>query len=650
MTSNSNITPTFAARNDNQNSLAAVSIRIWVCLTVAPHSFINPFCRMSMRNSGADTSKSEERTPLNREKLRHALMIFRYLMPYKWAFISGMFFLAAGSLLFLGIMKVPGELFNVIAGKSEYGASLNQLFLFLLILLGIQSVFSYLRVQLFAIVSERSMALLRTDLYQKLITLGIPFFETHRVGELTSRISNDVSQVQNVFSVTLAEFLRQIIILVGGIAIIIITMPRLALTMLATFPVIVVLAMFFGRHIRKLMKQRQDQLAQTNVVVEETMQSIQTVKAYTNEWFEINRYGISLKEAVRLSLKGAHLRGLFAAFIIFVMFGALFFIMWRAALMVQAGQMAEGGLVDFVVFTGIIGGAIASIGSFYTELVSAIGATERIQEILLEDSEVEVSAPPEHPLPRLKGEISYEDVHFAYPTRKDMPVLQGINFHVKPGEKVALVGASGAGKSTIVQLLLRFYEGESGTIRMDGKNILDYPLTHYRQNIAIVPQEVLLFGGSIRENILYGKPDASDEEIIEASKKANAWDFITSFPEGFETVVGERGIKLSGGQRQRIAIARAILKDPAVLLLDEATSSLDAESERVVQDALHKLMKGRTSIIIAHRLATIRDVDCIYVLDGGRIIEKGTHDELSSREDGAYNALAKLQFEVMHTS
>ncbi|MDZ4682417.1 MAG: ABC transporter transmembrane domain-containing protein [Saprospiraceae bacterium] len=602
---------------------------------------------MSMRNGRASAPKSEERTPLTREKLRQSLLVFRYLLPYKWAFISGMFFLAAGSLLFLGIMKVPGELFNVIAGKSEYGASLNQLFLFLLVLLAIQSVFSYLRVQLFALVSEKSMALLRTDLYQKLITLGIPFLESRRVGELTSRISTDVTQVQNVFSITLAEFLRQIIILVGGIAIIVITMPKLALTMLATFPVIVILAMYFGRHIRKLMKDRQDQLAQTNVVVEETMQSIQTVKAYTNEWFEINRYGLSLKEAVRLSLKGAHLRGLFAAFIIFVMFGALFFIMWRAALMVQSGQMLEGELVDFVVFTGIIGGAIASIGSFYTEIVSAIGATERIQEILKEDSEVEITPPSYQQLPRLSGEIDYENVHFAYPSRSDMPVLKGIDLHINPGEKVALVGASGAGKSTIVQLLLRFYQAQSGTIRMDGQDILSYPLTHYRRNIAIVPQEVLLFGGTIRENILYGKPDATEAEIMEASKKANAWDFIRSFPDGFETLVGERGIKLSGGQRQRIAIARAILKDPAVLLLDEATSSLDAESEKAVQDALNKLMKGRTSIIIAHRLATIRDVDCIYVIDGGQIVEKGTHDELSSIEDGAYNALAKLQFDIL---
>jgi len=600
-----------------------------------------------MRNGRASAPKSEERTPLTREKLRQSLQVFRYLLPYKWAFISGMFFLAAGSLLFLGIMKVPGELFNVIAGKSEYGASLNQLFLFLLVLLAIQSIFSYLRVQLFALVSEKSMALLRTDLYQKLITLGIPFLESRRVGELTSRISTDVTQVQNVFSITLAEFLRQIIILVGGIAIIVITMPKLALTMLATFPVIVILAMYFGRHIRKLMKDRQDQLAQTNVVVEETMQSIQTVKAYTNEWFEINRYGLSLKDAVRLSLKGAHLRGLFAAFIIFVMFGALFFIMWRAALMVQSGQMLEGELVDFVVFTGIIGGAIASIGSFYTEIVSAIGATERIQEILKEDSEVEITPPSDIQLPRLSGEIDYENIHFSYPSRSDMPVLKGIDLHINPGEKVALVGASGAGKSTIVQLLLRFYQAQSGTIRMDGQDILSYPLTHYRRNIAIVPQEVLLFGGTIRENILYGKPDATDAEIMEASKKANAWDFIMSFPDGFETLVGERGIKLSGGQRQRIAIARAILKDPAVLLLDEATSSLDAESEKAVQDALNKLMKGRTSIIIAHRLATIRDVDCIYVIDGGRIVEKGTHDELSSIEDGAYNALAKLQFDII---
>lgn len=598
-----------------------------------------------MGRNSADRAEGEQRK-MSREKLRRSLKVFQYVLPYKWPFIWGMFFLTIGSLLFLAIMKLPGEILNIISGESKYGLSTNMAFFVVIALLAVQSVFSYLRVQLFAVVSEKSMSALRRDLYQKLVTLGIPYLEERRVGELTSRITNDVTQVQGVVSLTLAEFIRQIIVFLGGVFIIVFTMPRLALIMLATVPIVVISAMFFGRYIRKLMRARQDQLAATNVVVEETMQSIQTVKAYTNEGFEVKRYGLSLTEMVRISLKAARMRGLFAAFIIFVMFGALFFIIWQAAQMVEQGIMLKGDLLDFAVFTGIIGTAIASLGSFYTEIVSAVGATERILDILDQPSELTLDASVTPNTQRFKGEISYRDVRFSYPSRKDVPVLKGVSFDIAAGRKIALVGASGGGKSTIMQLLLQFYNLESGEILVDGKSIYDYDLTHYRHNIGIVPQEVMLFGGTIRENIAYGRPGASDEEIIAAARKANAWYFIHSFPEGLDTIVGERGVKLSGGQRQRVAIARAILKDPAILLLDEATSSLDAESEKLVQEALNKLMVGRTSIIIAHRLATIRDVDCIYVLDNGVIIEQGTHDELSSVADGAYNALAKLQFEL----
>jgi ABC-type multidrug transport system fused ATPase/permease subunit len=601
---------------------------------------------MSMQKQSREADK-KERVRFDKKQFKRSLQVFAYLLPYRWAFALGMFFLFAGSLLFLAIMKLPGEMFNIVSGESRYGWSLTQVFLLLLLLLGVQSVLSYFRVQLFAIVSEKSMASLRAELYEKLVSLGIPFLESRRIGELTSRMTNDVTQVQGVFSVTLAEFLRQLIVLLGGVGIIIFSMPRIALTMLATFPVVVVLAMFFGRHIRRLMKSRQDQLASTNVVVEETMQAIQTVKAYTNEALEVKRYQKTLDESVRVSLKSAHMRGLFAAFIIFFMFGALFFIMWRAALMVQSGEMLKGDLVDFVVFTGIIGGAIASLGTFYTELVSAMGATDRILDILGEPSELDVREIPQHEVPRrFRGEISFRGIRFTYPSRPDVPVLKGIDLHIEPGQKVALVGASGAGKTTIMQLLLRFYQAESGEIQVDGRPIHEYGIREYRSNLAVVPQEVLLFGGTIRDNIRYGRQDATEEEVMEAARKANAWEFIASFPDGLDTLVGERGIKLSGGQRQRIAIARAILKDPAILLLDEATSSLDAESERLVQEALNELLKGRTSIIIAHRLATIRDVDCIYVLEGGRILEQGTHEELTRKENGAYNMLAKLQFEV----
>jgi ABC-type multidrug transport system fused ATPase/permease subunit len=336
---------------------------------------------------------------------------------------------------------------------------------------------------------------------------------------------------------------------------------------------------------------------------------------------------------------------LFAVFIVSVLFGALFFIIWEGATMVQTGEITAGQLVAFVSYTAIIGGAIAGLGNFYTELLGAIGATERVREILDDHSEVDIFKEKTVEKIALSGNIEYDEVRFRYPTRADVEVLKGLTFRVKAGQKVALVGPSGAGKSTIVQLLLKFYDIQSGDIRVDGRSIQDMNTSAYRQNIAIVPQEVLLFGGTIRENIAYGKPGATDDEIIEAARQSNCWEFIKKFPEGLDTIVGERGIKLSGGQRQRVAIARAILKNPSILLLDEATSSLDAESEKVVQEALNTLMEGRTSIIIAHRLATIREVDKIFVLDHGRIVEAGTHEELSNLEDGLYNSLAKLQFE-----
>jgi ATP-binding cassette, subfamily B, bacterial len=327
-----------------------------------------------------------------------------------------------------------------------------------------------------------------------------------------------------------------------------------------------------------------------------------------------------------------------------VLFGGITLIIWKGANMIQQGELEVGDLVKFVVYTAFIAGSVAGLGNIYTQLQKTVGASDRIREILRTEPEFELLEEPLD-LPPLKGEIQFDKVSFAYPARPEVTVLKGISFAVKAGEKVALVGQSGAGKSTIAQLILRLYEVGDGHLNIDGQDIRTYSFPHLRQNMAIVPQEVILFGGTISENIAYGKPDASESEIIEAAQKANAWEFIRQFPEGMETVVGERGIKLSGGQRQRIAIARAILKDPAILLLDEATSSLDAESEMLVQSALNVLMRGRTTVIIAHRLSTIREVDRIYVIDEGRITESGTHEVLAARENGIYSNLLRLQFE-----
>ncbi len=585
---------------------------------------------------------------LTKDKIAAGLYIFKYIKPYRWYFITGMIALVIGSLIFMVFPGAAGEMANVAIGKDTYhlGLSIEDYGWLFLIILILQGVLSYVRTVFFSIVSEKGMADLRKDLFDKIITQSIGFYEERRVGELTSRITTDVEQLQSVFSITLAELLRQVVVLISGIGIIAYLTPGLSLLMLLTFPVIVVLAMVFGRYIRKLSKNRQDKLAETNTIVEECLQSFYVVKSYANEWFESRRYSKSIDGVVGVSLSFAKVRGLFFIFIITVLFGGMFFILWRGAIMVQHGEMEAGDLFSFIIYTAILGGAIASFGNLYTSVLQALGATERIREILMSDAEVAVAdGEKARNAEPFKGSISYHEVAFAYPSRPDLPVLKGINFQVEHGQKIALVGQSGSGKSTIVQLLMRFYAPNEGKITIDGKNIDEYNISDLRHQIGIVPQDVILFGGSIRENILYGKPSASEEELNTAAEQANALEFIRQFPEGFETIVGERGIKLSGGQRQRIAIARAILKNPSILILDEATSSLDAESEKIVQEALNNLMRNRTSIIIAHRLATIREADCIYVLEGGIIIEKGSHEELSALDDGLYRHLARLQFE-----
>lgn len=591
----------------------------------------------------------EDDTPppkFSKKSLKEALYLFRYIRPYRWQFILGWILLFLSSSTFMFFPYISGIMVDIAQGNSDLGLDLMDVGLILLVVFLLQGAISYSRVILFAIVSEKGLADIRIALYSKLVTLPYPFFEKSRVGELSSRINSDVERLYNLFSVTLAEFFRQIIILISGVLFLAITTPRLSLIMLATFPVIVVTALFFGRSITKISKKRQEEFADSNTILNETLTGIQAVKAFSNEIFEVGRFRRSTDKVVQISMVLARKRALFSVFIIVLLFGALFFVLWQGALMLQHKEITAGGLVSFVTYTAIIGGAIAALGSFFAEMMGALGATERVRQILQTDGELEISQPNPKERLRLKGAIRYEQVDFHYPSRPDIQVLKGLNLQIQPGEKIALVGPSGAGKSTIIQILLQFYQVTGGRVSVDEKDIYEMDLHQYRQNFAIVPQEVLLFGGSIRENILYGKPDATDAEIEDAAKKANAWEFIDTFPEKMETIVGERGIKLSGGQRQRIAIARAILRNPAILILDEATSSLDAESEKVVQEALQGLMEGRTTIVIAHRLATIKEVDRIYVLDRGRIVETGSHDELSRLEDGLYNHLAKLQFEM----
>ncbi|MCP1385712.1 ABC transporter ATP-binding protein [Runella salmonicolor] len=595
------------------------------------------------RGTGVELSPEDKKRKLNKEGLSKALKIFRFILPYKNTFLVGILFLLLSLTTNLIFPKLIGEIVAVIEGKSSY--ELNQVVLFLIGILVLQSLFSFGRIYFFSIVSEKGMADIRRTLYGKIVSLPIPFFEQRRVGELMSRITSDVQALQDVLSFTLAELFRSLATVVVGIVIICFISWKLTIFMLATFPVAIVVAMIFGRYIRKLSKKAQDELANANVVVEETLQSVTIVKAFTNEFLEINRYGDALSRVITASLKAARFRGGFVSFIIFALFGGIVGVVWYGATLVQSGEMPFSELMTFIFYTMFIGGSIGGLGDMYAQIQKTLGASERLLEILDEKSEVDVHQRVQ-PI-TVNGNIAFDNVQFAYPTRPDMQVLKGVSLNVPAGQKIALVGYSGAGKSTIVQLLMRYHTPLGGKISVDGQDIQTFDITAYRQNIAVVPQEVILFGGTIRENIAYGKPNATHEEIREAARKANALDFIESFPDQLETIVGERGIKLSGGQRQRIAIARAILKDPKILILDEATSSLDAESEKLVQDALDRLMQNRTTIIIAHRLATVRNVDCIYVIKEGTIFESGTHEELAMNENGLYAGLIKLQFELV---
>ncbi|CAG5071621.1 Lipid A export ATP-binding/permease protein MsbA [Dyadobacter sp. CECT 9623] len=580
--------------------------------------------------------------------LKTTISLFKYLRPYRVTFFIGLIFLALSTATSLAFPKLVGSMIEVIEGKSKY--TINQITLFLFVVLIGQAALSYFRIYLFTKVSEMAMTNIRLDVFSKIITLPITFLEQRRVGELTSRITADVSQLQGLLSFTLAEIFRQLATLIVGMFILFYTSWKLTLFMLATFPVLVVASVFFGRHMRRLARKAQDELAAANVVVEETLQSIQVVKAFTNEPLEVGRYHTILNRVVDLSLHAATFRGGFASFIIFALFGGIVGVVWYGAGLVQSGEFGLSDLFTFILYTTFIGASIGGMGDLYAQVNKTIGASERIFEILEEEPEISVEEARSAAAGIVDGHIVYDNVHFSYPSRPDLPVLKGISFEINAGEKIALVGYSGAGKSTIIQLLMRFYDHRSGDILVDGKPVSEYGISELRKNMAIVPQEVMLFGGTIYENIAYGKPTASREQIYDAARRAHALDFIESFPEKFETVVGERGIKLSGGQRQRIAIARAILKDPKILILDEATSSLDAESEKLVQIALDELMKGRTTIVIAHRLATIRKVDMIYVIREGQIAESGSHQQLSLLDNGLYANLIKLQFETAESN
>lgn len=586
-----------------------------------------------------------EKKKITRDGLRNAFKLYRYLKPFRREYGIGMIFLLGSSLASLAFPKLLGELVNS-GNKVAMTYTLNEIALLLVVVLLVQSIFSYFRIVLFNNVTEKTLAFLRQDTYNHLIKLPLKFFDQRRVGELNSRISADIILLQETLTTTLAEFIRQIIIIIGGIVLLTITSPKLTLFMLAVLPGIMILARVFGKFIRKFSKQVQSQVAESNTIVEETLQGIQSVKSFTNEYFEIARYRKKTEEIAQIGILSGKYKGAFSAFIVFGLFGALVAVIWKGSALLANGELVAGDLFSFVIYSAFVGGTIGGLASVYTSIQKFIGATEDLFAIFNEQEEAIQEITVLDLKDELHGQIAFRDLTFAYPSRPNENVLRNIEVNISANQMVALVGASGAGKSTIAALLLRLHDATSGGILFDGKDSREFSLSALRSQIALVPQDILLFGGTIRENIAYGKPGATDEEITDAAQKANAMEFISRFPEKLDTIVGERGTQLSGGQRQRIAIARAVLKNPKILILDEATSSLDSESERLVQDALEKLMYGRTSVVIAHRLSTVRKADQILVLDQGKLVEKGTHDELILVPNGIYRNLSDLQFNL----
>lgn len=590
-------------------------------------------------------TRKKRHNPFSKEATKKALRVFQFIKPFKAPFIFGLFVLLLSTVAMLAFPKILGNLMDAVKNSSD-----REVVYFIQIIIGlffVVGVSAFLRIYLFGIVAHKSLALLKNKTYEHLISSPMSFFSQKRVGELSSRISADISLLQETFTITIAELIRQAITIPVGLFFLFYISSRLTVFIIAVIPIIALIGIFFGRFIKKLSVTAQEDITDSNKVVDETLHGIANVKAYANEFFEILRYKKSIDLSVETSIKRAKWRGLFIGLIMFVAGSALMAIIWYGLHMVQINEadptkgITIGELLQFALYAAFLGVSFGGTADLFSQLQKSIGATESLMDILEEKTEKISLTKPNNI--KIEGNLSFNDVSFSYPSRRDINVLKNISFSVEKGKLLAFVGPSGAGKSTITALIFGFYKPTEGEVIIDGKNLKDYHLSEIRSQMALVPQEVMLFGGTIKENIEYGKPGATEEEIFEAAKQANALDFIESFPEKFETLVGDRGIQLSGGQKQRVAIARAILRNPSILVLDEATSALDSESERLVQEALERLMKGRTSIVIAHRLSTIKNADSIIVLDNGKIKEVGTHAELLKKDNGIYKNLSTIQ-------
>jgi len=590
---------------------------------------------MPRKSSESESPATPPKVKVTRETLGQMFGLYSYLRPYRGRLGVGLFMLITSTVLGLFFPLLASVMIN----SKNHEEAFRTALLMVVILLA-QGIMSFFQSFLFNTLGEYGLSDLRKRLFNHLTEMPMAFYSQRQVGELTSRMFADLTQLQDAFVMAIPQFLRQSIIMLGSMAMMVYISPRLTGVMLACFPPTIIGAILIGRMVGKRSRTTQDELALAANIVAEAFQGIANVKAFCNELFEQKRYEVRITEFLKSVRHGAIVRAMLVAFIIFAIFSAITVVLWYGTIQLLDGRLKSGNLLGFTFYTIFIGGSIGSFADLYSNLQRSIGATQRVRELLGEPAEpLEVATR----VARFRGDVSFDRVAFAYPSRPEVQVLKNLSFSAQAGEVIALVGPSGAGKSTIASLLLRFYDPQQGRILFDGKAATDYGLHELRSQMALVPQEVLLFGGSISENIAYGKPGAAQSEIETAARRANAHDFITQFPEGYATLVGERGVKVSGGQRQRIAIARALLKDPSILILDEATSALDAESERLVQQALEELMKGRTCFVIAHRLSTIRNADTIVMLRDGAVRETGSHDELMLVPDGAYRRMVELQ-------
>ncbi len=589
-------------------------------------------------------SSAEPRPRIRGADIRQLRRLLATIRPYRRLLAIAIVGVIIASSLGLVFPRVIGELVDsALATATSDLTSLNRIALLLVVIFFFQAGFNFIRSYFLSIVGEAVVADLRIDTYRHLLTLPVKFFDSRKTGEITSRLTSDVAVVQNTVSGALAAAMAQSITLIGGVILLFVISVSLSLTVLAFLPIMIVAAAIFGRRLRRVSTEFQDKIAEANAGAEESIAAVRVVKWFSAEQVEGERYSRSVRDSYRLARRRARLRALFTSSVTFVAFSTLAFVIWQGGRRVLLGELTAGELVSFLIYTLTVAGAIGTFTGLYSQLQEALGASQRIFELLDERSDLIEPAQPARPNVAA-GSVVFENVEFHYPDR-DVMVLNGVSLEARPGEVVAIVGPSGAGKSTLVQLIPRFFDVTAGALLIDGVDVRERRISELRETMTAVPQETQLFSGTIAENLRVGKPEASDAELEAAAIAANAHKFITAFPEAYATVVGERGVKLSGGQRQRVAIARALLKDPRILILDEATSSLDSEAEALVQAALDKLMEGRTTFVIAHRLSTVHSADVILVLDAGHIVQQGTHDELMVR-GGLYRDLYEAQFQA----